>query len=171
MSLLSGDKFASGSSGGSNLPKQVRISRVLLWVQAAIGLLLSAFILLGTYQQSQLSNTELSKLLKERLTAKVYNKQFKDDPPTQDLFNYPLLYLLAALLVVLMIVLIYCALKLKFRQKPVRLVTVIAEGLLIPFSLWELSTIGCALILPAMAVIVMLLSRQTKEWYDTAAAE
>lgn len=171
MSMLSGARFAaSGGGGGSDIPKPIGISRILLWVQGVIGLLLSAVILLGTYQQQQLSNSELAEIIRDRVGKKVYNEEFKDAPPTQELFNYPFLYLLAALMVVLLVVLIYCALRIRRRQKSVKYLTLIAEGVLIPFSLWELSQIGCVLILPGIAVIVMLLSRTAKEWYDTAPA-
>lgn len=169
MSMLSGARFAaSGDGGGSQLPKPISISRVLLWVQAVVGLLLSALILWGTYQQQQMSDSELAKVIKDRVGEKVYDKEFKDNPPGQELFNYPFLYLLAGLMVVLLVVLVFCALRIGRRQKSVKYLTLVAQGVLIPFSLWELSQIGCVLILPGIAVIVMLLSRTAKEWYDTA---
>lgn len=168
MSFLSSSRFADNNSAGE-IPKQVRIARMLLWVQAVIGILLSALIVFGTYTQQQLSDAELAEVIKERIGADAYKDAFKDGGPTQEMFSYWQLYLLSALMVVLLLVLVLCALRITDRKKSTRLVALVAEGVLIPFSLWQLNLIGCALILPGMAVFVMLLSRPVKDWYDTEA--
>lgn len=172
MSLLSGNQFADkGAGGGADIPRMVLISRMLLWIQAVLGILLSGFVLWLSYQQQQLSDAELAKLFKEQLGAKEYKKQYGDNPPTQDMFDHTAVYLLAGLLIVVMVVLIVCALRLTGRQKAVRYTVVAAEALLVPVSMLGLYQIGCVLALPAIAVIGMMLTRPVKDWYAAAPAD
>ena len=155
MSFLSANRFAAGDSDGE-LPKQVRTSRVLLWIQGVLGILAAAFVGVTTWQIQHLSDAEIAKQTKGQLS--------------HEQIPYVPIYGFAAAIALVAVALIWCARTLPARKRTTRLVTYIAEGMLIPVSVFNMTVytsmqMACLFILPAIATIVLLSTRPVKDWY------
>ncbi|HZE41573.1 MAG TPA: hypothetical protein VE172_22465 [Stackebrandtia sp.] len=155
MSLLSPDKFSG--SDASNIPTPVKIARILMYVQAALCVLGGAWQGFTLVQVGRMSDAKVSQLTSGKI------KHVADYP-------FPQAWTYTILLAVLGLVLAALALRFVTRQKSLRLITIVAQCLLVPISYLNAGILACIVILPAIAALAMLTQPAAKLWFRPESA-
>lgn len=145
-----------------HIPKSIRVSRVVVWVQT-VGLFAAGAIqMVSLIATMQLSTAELTKVAKANRTPWTSHA----DVP------YVQLWLIAGLLTLCGIVLGYLGWQILSRRNGIRQGLLVVETIVIVLGMAFVPTGNCTAIfgLPGVAVLVSLLVSPGKHWFDGSAA-
>lgn len=153
MSFLSSSRF-----GGSDAPTNpIRIPRILMWIQVVV-LGVTAAATINSMQTMQgLSDQELADITEGALTSQAD-------------VDYTTGWIITAVLALLAATLAWCAWKLATRNRQIRTMTMVTEGLLAVVVVLTMPAL-CNLfliVLPAVVVLAVLWKEPAKSWFNDA---